>query len=763
MTVARHVECIDSLNQPAASRDYQSVFHNMSVYDRYFYETMFGSFAFPDGTIIKYDDFAPLQELFLEWLLEERKKALLTFPVLTEASLNEGEQPKDMDFARMIANLRSRGLSMFSYNDSRASALASCCFGGDQKVLTNSSETGIVLRAIKDIVEGDYNTYRKNFTVFHNGAWCQAKAVKEQKRTMFEVETVNGKRLVVTDNHIHPTISGEKTTVQLTTDDYLMFNTMALDAIPERDEHLTYEQGLLIGLYAGDGSRYSRKNCDSKCVTFSLNTGKKSAAIEDIQSALDQWNVVESIHTHTKGKALAVNITSSRLFEITKKYVTGEYAHEKAFNLGNILSQNKEFRRGIIDGWYMSDGGNSNRIYSTSYDLIETGEAIMTSLGIISSIDTVDRRNEGVVINGETFNRNFKTHCIRWYDNKNKRSMANIFIVKNNSMFFKIKSIKQIDYEDEHVYCFEMKNENEPYFTLPNGIITHNCRLRNEFDENEFTTTLGSPSEQTGSTNVITINMHRVVYERLDIDELVRKVHKFHLAHRALVDEYVSAGLLPAYTAGYISTKKQFCTIGINGLNEAAEYLGHTCNNNEPYKKWLAETLSTFKRLNKKATKEYGVKFNSEVVPGESLGIKNANWDKKAGLQVNRDCYNSYFYLPDDNQISIIDKFILHGGEIAESCDGGQALHLNIAKLPDEEFFLWLRHLAAKYKTLYWTTNVMTSCCNGCGMNSLDTVDTCPHCGSEDISYATRVIGYCRKIENYSEGRKKEAATRFYH
>lgn len=421
------------LNQPAAARGYQSVFFNMSVFDRYFFDSMFGHFAFPDGTNIKYDEFNELQKFFMEWLLEERSKSLLTFPVLTEASLNENGAPKDRDWAEFCADIRSRGLSFFSFNDDSVSALSSC------------------------------------------------------------------------------------------------------------------------------------------------------------------------------------------------------------------------------------------------------------------------------------------------------------------------------------------------------------CRLRNELDKNDFSYSLGTGGVSTGSTSVMTLNVNRFIQDvlrgvdpNMSIEKkkhlvlkhlvlAVRKIQKFQVAHRHIVEDYINAGLLSAYTAGFINLDKQFVTIGINGLNEGAEFIGYTVSNNSGYLGFAADFLATIRDLNKKAKEQYGIKFNTELIPGENLGPKNAKWDLADGYVSKRKCYNSYIYLPEDDTCSIPDKFQMHGGIIADSIDGGSALHLNLAGLPDKEFFLWLRELAAKYHTTYWTTNVKSTCCNSCGHIDFRTLKACPECGSTDLDYSTRIIGFCKKLSSFSKDRQEEEKLRYYH
>ena len=291
------------------------------------------------------------------------------------------------------------------------------------------------------------------------------------------------------------------------------------------------------------------------------------------------------------------------------------------------------------------------------------------------------------------------------------------------------------------------------------------CRLRNELADNTFSYTLGAGGVVTGSAQVITINIHRFHQEdraRCELRALIHRAHKYLIAHRMVYEDYIAAGLLPAYTAGYMDIGKQFLTIGLNGVVEAAEHIGYTIGNNETYKKFLAETLALFKAENKKALQKYGYRFNTEFVPAENLGVKNAKWDREAGYPAQRDCYNSYFYRVEDDDLSILDKIEMYGKDITNHLDGGSALHLNLEQLLTFTQAKKIFELCRKNGVPYWTTNTKCTICNSCGKIDPETRKKCRACGSTDIDYGTRIIGYLRRISSFSEPRQEEAARRFY-
>ena len=774
-----------ALNQPASARNYQSPFTNLAVFDENYFNSLFSNFIYPDGTKPKWESINKLQKFFMRWFNKERTKALLTFPVLNVSLLNNGKTVVDREYAEFIAQEISEGNSFFIYTSDTVDSLASCCFDKYTKVLWKSSTSGVQLTTLEELHNMKWLTNKKNLRIYHNGSWIKGRSIKLPNRKMFEVVTTNNKRMIMTDNHINVTYHGEKPTCELTTDDYLAFNTNPLMPIPENDEHLTYAQGFAVGAFLGDGSFGSSIKDTIYEINYSQNVNKFEDCIKYVNEAnKDLGSSTECYLTSVYNNVYPIKISSKELVAFIQRWTNwkkGTTAVNKTLNL-DCLQQSIEFRKGILDGWYNTDGGNSNRCYTTSVSLVEAMEVLINSLGMQSIIDVSDRTDEQLVIRNRSYNRNYPLYCVRWYEPCNKRSMGDIYKWKNNTQYFRVKSISVVEFYKDDVYCIECNNADEPYFTLPNGLITHNCRLRNSIADqiNDFSYSLGAGGIQTGSISVITLNMNRFIQNVVNsepynekkhlpiIKEELRKqiklIHKYLLAFKSLFIKLQDKRMLPAYDAGYISLDKQYLTVGVNGFVEAAEYCGYIPNNNKEYKNFVSSLLETISLTNKETCKDIpGLKLNTEFVPGEGLGVKFAKWDKKDGYVVNRDCYNSYMYPVEDESISILDKFELHGNSTTQYLDGGSALHLNLESSPTKETVLKLLDVAVQTGCNYFCFNVKTTICDDCGNIDKRTLQECPKCGSKNIGYATRVIGYLRRVDNFSKDRQLEEGYRYYH
>ncbi|MBO7591281.1 MAG: anaerobic ribonucleoside-triphosphate reductase [Prevotella sp.] len=321
-------------------------------------------------------------------------------------------------------------------------------------------------------------------------------------------------------------------------------------------------------------------------------------------------------------------------------------------------------------------------------------------------------------------------------------------------------------------FTAEMYAEGHSFFTYMSDnadSLSSCCRLRNEITDNGFSYTLGAGGVSTGSKSVLTINLNRCVQyavnHKMDYLEYLGQVidlcHKVQLAYNENLKDLQEHGMLPLFDAGYINIARQYLTIGINGLVEAAEFMGLKITPNDDYKKFVQSILGLIEKYNKQyRTKD--IMFNCEMIPAENVGVKHAKWDREDGYFVPRDCYNSYFYVVEDDSLSVIDKFKLHGAPYIEHLTGGSALHMNLDEHLSKEQYLHLLKVAAKEGCNYFTFNIPNTVCNDCGHIDKRYLKECPHCHSKNVDYMTRIIGYLKRVSNFSQARQEEASRRYY-
>ncbi len=330
------------------------------------------------------------------------------------------------------------------------------------------------------------------------------------------------------------------------------------------------------------------------------------------------------------------------------------------------------------------------------------------------------------------------------------------------------------DYRDKDTANFtaEMYSKGHSFFTYVSDnadSLSSCCRLRNEIQDNGFSYTLGAGGVSTGSKSVLTINLNRCIQYAIKnkipylqfVEGVVDLMHKVQTGYNENLKLLYSNGMLPLFSAGYINLSRQYLTIGVNGMVEAAQFLGIKINDNLDYEKFVADILGIVEKLNKKyRSKE--LMFNCEMIPAENVGVKHAKWDKEDGYQTFRDCYNSYFYIVEDDSLNIIDKIRLHGKRYIKHLTGGSALHLNLESHLSEKQYMQILRIAAKEGCNYFTFNIPNTICNDCGHIDKRYLHECPKCGSKNIDYLTRVIGYLKRITNFSLARQQEARRRYY-
>ena len=357
---------------------------------------------------------------------------------------------------------------------------------------------------------------------------------------------------------------------------------------------------------------------------------------------------------------------------------------------------------------------------------------------------------------------------MKWF-NKERTKTVLTFPVETMALLTKDGDVIDKEYAD---FTAEMYSEGHSFFTYMSDnadSLASCCRLRNEIQDNGFSYTLGAGGVSTGSKSVLTVNLNRCVQEAtrqgkpyLDfVADVVDLVHKVQLAYNENLKDLQKRGMLPLFDSGYINIARQYLTVGVNGMVEAAESLGLTISDNEEYLNFVQGILGTIEYYNKKyRTKD--VLFNCEMIPAENVGVKHARWDREDGYYVPRDCYNSYFYIVEDTNTHILEKFRLHGRKYIEHLTGGSALHMNLDEHLSKEQYRQLLRVAAKEGCNYFTFNVPNTLCNDCGHIDKRYLKECPVCHSHNVDYLTRVIGYLKRVSNFSMDRQKEAARRFY-
>ena len=321
-------------------------------------------------------------------------------------------------------------------------------------------------------------------------------------------------------------------------------------------------------------------------------------------------------------------------------------------------------------------------------------------------------------------------------------------------------------------FAAEMYAEGHSFFTYMSDnadSLSSCCRLRNEIQDNGFSYTLGAGGVSTGSKSVLTVNLNRCIQYAVNngkdykqyLEEVIDLCHKVQLAYNENLKDLQEHGMLPLFDSGYINMSRQYLTIGVNGLVEAAEFMGLEITPNERYKEFVQGVLSIVEKLNKQyRTKD--VLFNCEMIPAENVGVKHAKWDREDGYFVPRDCYNSYFYVVEDESLNIMDKFKLHGAPYIEHLTGGSALHMNLEEHLSKAQYMQLLKVAANEGCNYFTFNIPNTICNECGCIDKRYLHECPKCHSKNVDYMTRIIGYLKRVSNFSQARQEEASRRYY-
>jgi ribonucleoside-triphosphate reductase len=125
----------------------QSAFTNVSIFDRYYLEELFGGLEFPDGSLaIDYiDEILNLEKIYMEVTSEVRNENMFTFPVLTYSLLYDYKNEKfvDEEFARWCSDHNCQWNDSNFFISDNVGVLSNCC-----RLLSDTSKLDAFINSI---------------------------------------------------------------------------------------------------------------------------------------------------------------------------------------------------------------------------------------------------------------------------------------------------------------------------------------------------------------------------------------------------------------------------------------------------------------------------------------------------------------------------------------------------------------------------------------------------------------------------------------
>ena len=625
---------IYGMNQPYTRDGIQSAFVNTSIFDGEYFDALFGGAVFPNGEFMIDHKEGILK--FEKWFLEEMatikdRGRMFTYPVNSISLLKKDGKFVDEDFARWCSNHNRRWNDSNIFADKDVTSLSNCPLSGDTKILYWSDfYQEYKLSPIKEVYFNKAKDEKNTIKVLSNGKEVKCKINQFDIPIQYEIELVNGASIKTTANHLNKIYGKDFTpTRDLTTNDYLPYSLHSFN----NNDIMSYEDGKIVGMFLGDGSY--KGNAE---IVLSLN---KETDRDDIDFVYEYCTKQFGAKITTsrcisqisnKDKCVNININSPYLRGLVEQFVIGNSALSKKLSY-RCLNCSLDFRKGILDGLYTTDGGNSNRIYTSSSDLKDSIVVLLASMGMVSNVTTDNR--EGRL--GQNVN-----YVIRYYTPNNRKILKDVYIIDEDYMWIKIKSIKKIK-PSAKSYCLEVLEDVEPIFMLGNGIVTHNCRLKSNIKDLGYFNSIGGTALKVGSIKVSTINLTRISYEAkgkekkfLEIlkDRLIINMEMLHCI-RHIIKRNVEKNLLPNFQEGIIDFEHLYNTVGINGIYETMKTFGYTEVDEFGCTKYTEQAMEFGKAifdLIHKTIQEFAsdkdYMINVEQIPAETAAVRFLQADK---------------------------------------------------------------------------------------------------------------------------------------
>lgn len=632
-----------------------------------------------------------------------------------------------------------------------------CPLGENEKVLVmNNYNKEFRISTIKNLYDSSYNEGENLYSILLDGEIKKAKVNKFPGMDFYKITTVNGHTITLSADHLNLVYKGYiKKTKELTTEDYLPFSIKSYLG----DESLTYDDGLMVGAFMGDGSMKDDSIIYSLNKTTKLNLMNKLVSI-----ATTKYGAKVSESILKNGSCVNVSFRgSSMLSGLIKDYVRGKALDKEI--LMRTINRSLEFRNGIIDGLIQTDGTeNKKRIYTSSYVGMNSIVTLLASMGIPTRVTIDDRPKSD---NGKYADTTI--YCIRLYSpSSGHDKYGEIYKKDDEYMWFKISSIEPA--ASKYGYCFEVMDDDKPYFMMPNGIVTHNCRLKLNLKELRHRNGgLFGSGDSTGSIGVVTLNLPRIAYENKgnkesffnDLDKyLIIAKDSLEIKRKWLQENVIETNLIPAYIEYVGTLRNHFSTIGIVGMNEMCEnFMGKNILDDEAHK-FCIEVGNYIRNKLLEFQEETGNLYNYEATPAESTCYRFALLDKRSYPDIitqgsgDEVYYTNSCHIP-VKMIKSIDSTFKHQNDLQIQFTGGTVIHCYLeGAINGDQAKSIVYAMLNKYEVPYMSLSPISRYCSTHGYIKEHT-DECPRC-HERLKKYQRVTGYLRCVDNFNAGKTGE-------
>jgi len=632
-----------------------------------------------------------------------------------------------------------------------------CPLDGKEEVLYYSDKLRkYVSSPIKDLYYNIEKSNNNTRVFLQNGKEVEGRVNKFNRDSFATITLANNLTIKTSLDHLNMTLRGnEIATKNLTLDDYLPISRDVLEG-----KGLTKDEGVMVGAFLGDGSVLTNKNG----ITLSLHKETDLEFIEYLEEIVpEKFGGYLSKHP-LKTKCVNINIYSSYILGLIKAFTKGDNALNKEIN-SKAFTMSEEFRNGIIEGYYQTDGGNNNRIYTSSKRMVKSLTTLFATLGISVNITEDNRENR--------YENSKTSYTVRWYQpDDSKTQYKDVYKLDDKYMWFKIKDIK-IEHKTANAYCVEVIDDSDPYFMMSNGILTHNCRLNIDLSllSKVGGGIFGSSTGNTGAVQVLNINLNRMLLEyrfemgkdfeklKIRLREVLEILEENHQRKRNWILN--NKQLYPTFFAYNENLKNYFNVFAVSAMHEGLINIGYEEGlKNEEGKDFAHKVMQYIHSVIDEFIVRDEVACGVEFSPNENAGVKLARHDLKYGKRFNTDIFvqgdieSGEVYTTSGCMLPFSEEDfteqIENAGEFQGYGTSGSILHQFLeSKIEPKKIDEHIVNLFKK-PIIYTTLSPTMTSCMSCGQQLVATdganIDKCPVCGSDDIATFSRVIGYTKMI-----------------